>query len=424
MLDPRRFGRSSLTVWCVIAAFGTYFCTYAFRRPFTAAEFADINLWGLTYKVVLVISQVFGYMASKFIGIKVVSELPASRRIVLLLGLIGLAELAWVLFAITPQPWNLVWAMANGLPLGMIFGLVLGFLEGRVNTEALTAGLCASFVVADGVTRSVGGYLLNWGVDQFWMPACAGLLFTLPLLLFVWMLSRIPPPNDHDTASRSPREPMTREDRWQFFRRYSFGLVVIVTSYLLVTILRSTRSDFSREIWFGLLNESAAPKMFAWSEMIVGLLVILVYGSVVFITDHRRAFFTALMIAASGTVMVMLALVGLSAGWLSPLWFMVMHGLGLYLPYIAVHTTLFERLIAMTRDRGNLGYLMYLADAFGYLGYVLILLVRNFTASPDNFLPFFVMLSWIIAIVCLLLIVPCAVYFARHPATQRPMEGM
>ena len=53
---------------------------------------------------------------------------------------------------------------------------------------------------------------------------------------------------------------------------------------------------------------------------------------------------------------------------------MVLHGLGLYLPYVAVHTTIFERLIAMTRDRGNIGYLMYLADAFGYLGYVVVML--------------------------------------------------
>ena len=52
---------------------------------------------------------------------------------------------------------------------------------------------------------------------------------------------------------------------------------------------------------------------------------------------------------------------------------MVLMGLGLYLPYVAIHTTVFERLIAMTRERGNLGFLMYLADAVGYLGYAVVM---------------------------------------------------
>lgn len=42
-----------------------------------------------------------------------------------------------------------------------------------------------------------------------------------------------------------------------------------------------------------------------------------------------------------------------------------------------MHTTIFERLIAMTGERGNLGLLMYLADSFGYLGYVGVMLARG-----------------------------------------------
>ena len=38
----------------------------------------------------------------------------------------------------------------------MVFGLVLGFLEGRQTTELLAAGLCASFILADGIMKSVG----------------------------------------------------------------------------------------------------------------------------------------------------------------------------------------------------------------------------------------------------------------------------
>src|SRR5687768_1841221 len=110
-------------VWSVVAAFGTYFCMYGFRKPFTTI--ADEP------GVVLVISQTLGYMLSKFIGIKVISEMPRKRRAAAILTLIGCAELALLGFGLVPRPWSAVCLFLNGLPLGMVFGLVLGFLEGR-----------------------------------------------------------------------------------------------------------------------------------------------------------------------------------------------------------------------------------------------------------------------------------------------------
>src|SRR5262245_35458871 len=82
----------SLSAWCVVAAFGTYFCMYGFRKPFTAAGYQDVLLWGMGYKSVLVTAQVLGYTLSKFLGIKVVAEVQPHRRVALLLGLIGAAE--------------------------------------------------------------------------------------------------------------------------------------------------------------------------------------------------------------------------------------------------------------------------------------------------------------------------------------------
>ena len=89
---------------------------------------------------------------------------PFCRRAFGILLLIVWAELALLLFGLTPRPWNAVWLFANGLSLGMVFGLVLGFLEGRRVTEALTAGLCCSFILADGVMKSLGTWLLVGGV--------------------------------------------------------------------------------------------------------------------------------------------------------------------------------------------------------------------------------------------------------------------
>lgn len=404
--------------WAALAAFGTYFCMYAFRKPFTAAGFAaEPELFGVGFKSLLVTTQVLGYALSKVIGIRFISELPPGRRALWLLALIGGAEAALVGFAVTPAPWRFAWLFANGLCLGMVFGLVLGFLEGRRLTEALSAGLCTSFIVADGATKSVGADLLARGISEAWMPAAAGALFFPPLILFLAMLTRVPPPTPSDIALRAERAPMSASDRHDFFRRYQPGLTLLMLMYLLVTLLRSVRADFAPEIWKG-LGVSAPPELFTRSELLVALGILLLNGSVVWIRDNRTAFFTGLALSALGAVIVALAALGHQWNILPPLWFMVLVGLGLYLPYIAVHTTLFERLLAMTRERGNIGFLMYVADSSGYVGYVGLMLSRGrLTASADS-TEFFITLCWGVAIGSLALLIPAWRSFATHPDLQ------
>ena len=63
-----------LNLWAVTAAFGTYFCMYMFRKPFTAATYQESVLSDWDQKTLLVSAQVIGYLISKLIGVKVVSE--------------------------------------------------------------------------------------------------------------------------------------------------------------------------------------------------------------------------------------------------------------------------------------------------------------------------------------------------------------
>jgi hypothetical protein len=415
-LDDRARLQSAL--WAVTAAFGTYFSMYAFRKPFTAAAFTDTTLWGTDYKTILVVMQVLGYATSKFIGIKVIAEMTPRWRAVGILALIGIAHLALVVFGLVPPPFNAPMLFINGLMLGMVFGLVLGFLEGRCLTEALSAGLCASFIIADGATKSVGAWLLELNVPQYWMPAVAGGLFIAPLLLFVGMLSRISPPSTMDVVHRVERVPMDRARRWEFFQRYGVGLGMLVSMYLLITVLRSVRADFAPEIWRG-LGYQGQPSVFLRSEMVVALGVIVVNGLSVLIANNRTAFQASLGVSAAGLLLVGGALALQSYNMTSGFVFMVLMGLGLYLPYVAVHTTVFERLIAMTRDRGNIGYLLYLADAFGYLGYVVVMLAKATSAPQTEFFQFFTNASAVIALLALASLAGCWLYF-RRLATPTP----
>lgn len=421
---------TAFSAYCIVAAFGAYFCMYAFRKPFTAATFDDQfvfdenSVWSLVgFKTVLVASQVAGYTVSKFIGVKVVSEMPARYRAIAILVLISVAEAALLLFAITPPPWNFAWLFVNGLPLGMVFGLVLAFLEGRKVTESLSAGLCASFIVASGFVKSVGSSLMvDYNVGPFWMPFLTGLLFAAPLVFFVWMLSQIPPPSAEDEQLRTKRTTMDGHQRWTFFLRHAPGLCGLLLIYTLLTVVRSIRDDFAVEIWRD-LGVSDEPTIFARSELGVMFGVVVINGTAVLLRDNRTAFLTSIGLLAVGFAVVAVSIFGLRAGGLSPMAFMVLLGLGMYIPYVAFHTTVFERLIAAFRETGTIGYLMYLADAVGYLGYVGVMILRNTISGETDFLE---LLVWVAIVVTAcstaITLILFVYYYQTTPRTDKTLN--
>jgi len=362
-------------IQCAVAAFGTYACMYGFRKPFAAGLYVE-DPFSPGMKASLVAAQVLGYTLSKMIGIRVIAEMPAKRRIATLLGLVAVAESAWILFGVLPPRFGVVCLFLNGLPLGMVFGLVLGFLEGRRLSEVFIAALCCSFILADGLAKSVGLVLLQAGTPERWMPAVAGAVFALPLVLFASMLSRVAPPSDADVAARAARAPLDKSSRLAFLKRHGAIVGLICLAYLLITVLRSIRADFARELWRA-LGATGDAALFTRSESWVAIAVLVPMAFLARIRDNRRAFDAGLTLSCLGLAAVALSCWAWRWGALSPFSFMVLIGAGLYLPYVAVHATIFERWIALTRDRANLGFLMYLADSAGYLGVCGVMLTRG-----------------------------------------------
>ncbi|MBT5123509.1 MAG: hypothetical protein HOM32_02780, partial [Planctomycetaceae bacterium] len=109
-----------VTAFAIAVAFSTYFCMYAFRKPFSAASYEDMKFLGTNFdlKTIFVISQIVGYTLSKLIGIKVVSEVSRQRRFGMLVGLIFVAQLALFGFAFLPPAGKVISIFFNGLPLG------------------------------------------------------------------------------------------------------------------------------------------------------------------------------------------------------------------------------------------------------------------------------------------------------------------
>jgi hypothetical protein len=361
-----------------LAAAATYTCMYAFRKPFTAATFEGLVYGGINYKVWLVVAQVFGYMVSKFYGIRFISELTSAWRLQSIIGLIGFAWLSLLGFALVPPPWNIAFLFLNGLPLGLIWGIVFSYLEGRRATELLGVALASTFIFASGFVKSIGSWVMfDCKQDPFWMPFVTGALFIMPLCGVAWLLDRTPPPDAADLAARSERRPMTGGERRAFLQKFLPGIALLVAAYLLLTALRDLRDNFAAEIWTE-LGYGSQPAIFTQTELPATLVILVSLSLLIFVKNNRKALFINHLIILFGLVLVFGSTWLFSQKWLdAPLW-AVMNGVGLYLAYVPFNCLLFERLIAAFRQPGNIGFIMYVADAIGYLGSVAVLLVKEF----------------------------------------------
>lgn len=395
------------------SAFITYLSMYAFRKPFTAATYDGLVVWGVDYKILLIIAQLIGYTISKYIGIKLVSELRPNNRVTVLVVLMATAWLTLFLFAITPFPYNLPFMFLNGLPLGMIWGVVFSFLEGRKSTELLGAVMASSFIVSSGLVKGVGRFVLEtWGVAEMWMPFVTGLIFLPILALGVGMLSKIAAPDEDDKQLRTERVPMNSGERKLFVLRFAPGIVFSILIYVGLTIFRDMRDNFAVEFWSA-LGFSQTPELLVFSELPIAFSVLVIIALMILIRNNKLAFYANHVITIFSGLLLLLTTWLFNVQQLDPVLWMIVAGFSLYLPYIAFHTLYFERWIAHFKYKSNIGFLMSMADAAGYLGSTIILLVKNFGAPQVSWIDFFKTSAMVIGVV-MIVFAFLAMYFFNN----------
>lgn len=398
-----------LVLYLGLAGFSTYFCMYAFRKPFTAGDFHNIMLWGIDYKIILVIAQVLGYATAKGLGIKIVSEISSEKRTQNILWMIAFAGLNLLFFAIVSPPYNSIFLYFNGLGLGMVYGLVFSFLEGRQITEILGSVLAISFIVSSGVVKSMGKFFINLGVNEYWMPFLTGLIFFPLLLLSAYGLSIAPSPTQTDQNERAERPPMNANDRKRFLKKYGFGLISLIIVYVLMTILRDIRDNFGVEIWQELGVADAT--IFTKTESLIGLVICLLTALIYFVKDHKTAFWLNHLMIFIGCALIFISTVSFQNHFINSFGWSVFMGIGIYMAYVPYNGMLFDRLLAVLKEKANVGFLFYLADFSGYLVTVFILIYQNFGTHKTSWFSFLRDLSQILPLFCLVSITISFFYF-------------
>jgi len=365
-----------LSVMAAISSFGAYTCMYAFRKAFAAGTFSGLQYLHIDYKVWLVIAQVIGYTLSKFYGVKFISELKPGQRAKYILMLIGIAWAALLLFSIIPAPYNIICLFINGFPLGLIWGLVFSYLEGRKSTEFMAAVLSISLIFASGFVKTVARMLMSsFHISEYSMPFITGALFVIPLLLFVFMLELMPPPTPEDIRLRTKRLPMDAAERKSFLQRFLPGIILTLIIYVLLTIMRDVRDSFEVEIWhsMGIKDNTIYTKI----DTIISVIVLVAMSLLILVKRNLKAFSLIHIMIISGCVLIGIGTVLFTFNLISPMVWMTLAGLGLYLGYVPYNAVFFERLLASFHYKGNVGFLIYVADSMGYLGSVSVLLVKE-----------------------------------------------
>ena len=85
--------------------------------------------------------------------------------------------------------------------------------------------------------------------------------------------------------------------------------------------------------------------------------------------------------------------------------------MGLYFGYIQFNSIFFDRLLAAFKYSGTVAFLINLADSFGYLGSVSVLLYKYFGQSKLSWLNFFMASGYALSVAGSLLILMSLFYF-------------
>lgn len=408
------------TLFAGIMVFCVYTCAMGLRKPVTSATFEGLSFLSIDFKIWIVLAQTAGYTLAKFYGIRFIGELTRERRERVLITLVSIALFALLLFAVTPPPYNLVFFVVNGFPLGVIYGVMLSYLEGRRTTEVLGAMLTTSFIFAAGFTQTVGRYILtDQGVSHWWMPFVTGLVFFVPMLPGIRLLRKIPQPDPTDVLARTERVPMDRAARRHFIRSFLPGLILLILIYMLFTTLRDYRSNFAANIWEELgLGQQAS--IYTASEIPASIFVLVVMSLLILFRNNLTAFMVNHVLIVLGCLCCIASTWAYTAGLVSPFWWITLTGMGIYMVYVPFNCMLFERLIAAFRYAGNAAFIVYLADSIAYVGSDAVLLFRNFAHVDISWSGFYIQMIYAVSVAGIFLTAASALYFyTKHRRDSR-----
>lgn len=197
-----------------------------------------------------------------------------------------------------------------------------------------------------------------------------------------------PVPTADDIAHRTVRKPMTAAERRQFIRQFGMAITPVIFAYAFFTVVRDFVEDFANELWIetGFQNNAG---IFAQTSTVISVFVLFIFGAFFLIKNNYQAFRLSHFLILAGILLSAVSTFCFNMHVIAPLTWMLLSVTGLYMAYLPFNCVYFERLLATYKINGNIGFVMYIADAFGYLGTVAVLLIKEFIPISYSWINFF-----------------------------------
>ena len=203
---------------------------------------------------------------------------------------------------------------------------------------------------------------------------------------------------------------MDKFQRQAFLNKFLIGIVFLIVAYTFLTIFREMRDNFANEIWTS-LGLGKDPAIFTLSELPVAIITLASLGLVAFIKHNFIAFNVILFIILLGFILIIGASVLFYLKLINGVAWMISIGVGLYIGYVPFNAFLYERMISSFRVASNIGFVMYLSDAFGYLGSIGVIFIKNFFSPSISWVKFFVASGIWVSVAGIVLIIGSIIYF-------------
>ncbi len=123
---------------------------------------------------------------------------------------------------------------------------------------------------------------------------------------------------------------------------------------------------------------------------ITSVIVIGVISLFFLIRNNFRAFVGIHILVVIGFSISLISTFLFQIGLIGTIFWMILATTGLYLGYVAKNCLYYERMLATYTINGNVGFVMYIADAFGYLGTIVVLIIKEYANWQIDWLDFFI----------------------------------
>jgi len=214
---------------------------------------------------------------------------------------------------------------------------------------------------------------------------------------------------------------MNATERSQFIRCFLPGIFLTLIIYVLLTVMRDVRDNFEVEIWAGLGVKSNS--IYTKIDSLISVIVLVAMSLLILVKKNLMAFKIIHLLIIAGCVLVGTSTFMFTHKMINPVSWMTMAGLGLYLGYVPYNAIFFERMIATFKYKSNVGFIMYVADAAGYLGSISVLLIKELgkpNISWSNFFKEGVMVVAVAGGICAFL---SLLYFSHIANRHKKEEG-